>query len=44
VNAAAEMAVKMAISGENPVKELRWAGLLAGTGGAKPRARKKVKE
>jgi hypothetical protein len=24
------MAVKMALSGENPVKELRWAGFLAG--------------
>jgi hypothetical protein len=30
VNAVAEMAVKMAVSGENPVKELRWAGFLAG--------------
>jgi len=30
VNAVAEMAVKMALSGENPVKELRWAGFLAG--------------
>ncbi|HXQ97788.1 MAG TPA: hypothetical protein VN774_05055, partial [Candidatus Limnocylindrales bacterium] len=30
VNAVAEMAVKMALSGESPVKELRWAGLLAG--------------
>jgi hypothetical protein len=24
------MAVKMAVSGENPVKELRWAEFLAG--------------
>ncbi|MFZ1167848.1 MAG: hypothetical protein WAO04_11705, partial [Candidatus Sulfotelmatobacter sp.] len=30
VNAVAEMAVKMALSGENPAKELRWAGLLNG--------------
>jgi len=30
VNAVAEMAVKMAVSGESPVKELRWAGFLAG--------------
>jgi hypothetical protein len=26
----AEMAVKMAQSGANPVKEFRWAGFLAG--------------
>jgi hypothetical protein len=26
----AEMAVKMALSGENPAKELRWAGFLNG--------------
>jgi len=31
VNAVAEMAVKMALSGENPAKELRWAGFLNGT-------------
>jgi hypothetical protein len=30
VDAVAEMAVKMALSGESPVKELRWAGFLAG--------------
>src|SRR5271157_6068299 len=36
VNAVAEMAVKMAQGGENPVNELRWAGLLAGSGAAKP--------
>jgi len=35
VNAVAEMAVKMANSGENPAKELRWAGFLAGTPVAK---------
>jgi hypothetical protein len=34
VNAVAEMAVKMALSGENVVKELRWAGFLAGAGKA----------
>ena len=31
VNAVAEMAVKMAQSGTNPVKELSWAEFLAGT-------------
>src|ERR1039458_1684148 len=31
VNAVAEMAVKMAGSGENPVREMRWAEFLAGT-------------
>jgi hypothetical protein len=36
VNAVAEMAVKMALSGENPVKELRWAGFLAGGSAEKP--------
>jgi len=36
VNAVAEMAVKMALSGESVVKELRWAGFLAGAGAAKP--------
>jgi len=35
VNAVAEMAVKMALSGENPVKELRWAEFLAGAASAK---------
>jgi hypothetical protein len=30
VNAVAEMAVKMALSGENPAQELRWAGFLKG--------------
>jgi hypothetical protein len=30
VNAVAEMAVKMAQGGQSPVKELRWAGFLAG--------------
>src|ERR1700689_2559337 len=37
VNAVAEMAVKMALSGENVVKELRWAGFLAGAGKAEKR-------
>jgi hypothetical protein len=31
VNAVAEMAVKMAVTGEDPARELRWAGFLAGT-------------
>ncbi len=30
VNAVAEMAVKKALSDENPVQELRWASFLAG--------------
>jgi hypothetical protein len=30
VNAVAEMAIKMALSGENPAKEFRWASFLAG--------------
>jgi len=30
VDAVAEMAVKKALSGENPVEELRWAALLNG--------------
>jgi hypothetical protein len=30
VDAVAEMAVKKALSGENPVKELRWAAFLNG--------------
>src|SRR5579864_3827153 len=36
VNAAAEMAVKMAQSGESPVKEFRWAEFLAGAPAEKP--------
>jgi hypothetical protein len=35
VNAVAEMAVKMALSGENPAKELRWAGFLNGASSGK---------
>jgi hypothetical protein len=30
VNAVAEMAVKMAVTGEDPAREMRWAGFLAG--------------
>jgi hypothetical protein len=30
VNAVAEMAVKMALSGENPARELRWTSFLNG--------------
>jgi hypothetical protein len=40
VNAVAEMAVKMALSGENPAQELRWAGFLAGKPPAGKSARK----
>jgi hypothetical protein len=36
VNAVAEMAIKMAQSGASPVKELRWAGFLAGAAAEKP--------
>jgi hypothetical protein len=36
VNEMAEMAVKMAQSGESPMKELRWAEFLAGAGMEKP--------
>ncbi len=36
VNAVAEMAVKMAQGDQSPIKELRWAGLLAGAATAKP--------
>jgi hypothetical protein len=46
VNATTEMAVKKALSGENPLRELNWAGFLAGateaSEEAKP-ARKKSK-
>ena len=34
VNAVAEMAVKKALSDENPAQELRWASFLRGTGGS----------
>ena len=45
VNAVAEIAVKKALSEENPARELRWAGFLAGTpvAATKPPARKKAK-
>ena len=44
VNAVAEMAVKKALSEEDPARELRWAGFLSGTPAAtKPAARKKAK-
>jgi len=36
VNAAAEMAIRMAQSGVSPVRELRWAGFLAGAPAEKP--------
>lgn len=46
VNAVAEMSVKKALSDEDPARELRWAGFLAGappTAPAKPAARKRAK-
>ena len=43
VNAVAEMAVKMATEGQNPVRELRWAEFLAGADTAKTAAKKKAK-
>jgi hypothetical protein len=45
VNAVAELAVKKALSDENPAKELRWAAFLAGAkpAAAKPGGRKAVK-
>jgi hypothetical protein len=45
VDAVAEMAVKMALSGENPVEELRWASFLNGPQWVEmraPRVRKKA--
>jgi hypothetical protein len=36
VNAVADMAIKLAQSGANTEKELRWAGFLAGNLAAKP--------
>jgi hypothetical protein len=42
VNAVAELAVKKALSDENPARELRWAAFLAGPT-SKPAARKKAK-
>jgi hypothetical protein len=41
VNAAAEMAVNMARSEENPVKELRWAEFLAGIPADEPKTPRK---
>jgi glutathione synthase/RimK-type ligase-like ATP-grasp enzyme len=48
VNAVAEMAVKKALSDENPGRELRWAALLAGEGpvavpAAKATAKKRIR-
>jgi hypothetical protein len=44
VNAVAEMAVKLALHGKNPAKELRWATFLNGHGEEpKAPARKKRK-
>jgi hypothetical protein len=48
VNAVAELAVKKALSDENPARELRWAAFLAGEkpsgmAAARPVAKKKAK-
>jgi hypothetical protein len=44
VNAVAEMAVKMAQSGENPVKEMRWSSFLTSPREeTKPVAKKRTK-
>jgi len=46
VNAVAEMAVKKALSDENPARELRWAAFLAGpveVSAPKPSAKKRAK-
>jgi hypothetical protein len=44
VNAVAEMAVNMTLSGQNATRELRWATFLAGNEEpAKPSARRKRK-
>jgi len=46
VNAVAEMAVKKALSEENPAQELRWAAFLAGpveVATPRPTARKRAK-
>jgi glutathione synthase/RimK-type ligase-like ATP-grasp enzyme len=43
VNAVAEMAVKKALSEENPARELRWAAFLAGVPTAAKPVRKKAK-
>jgi hypothetical protein len=43
VNAVAELAVKKALSEENPARELRWAPFLTGEKVAKPAAKKRAK-
>ena len=43
VNAVAELAVKKALSEENPARELRWAAFLAGEKAAKPVAKKRAR-
>ncbi|MGA2647634.1 MAG: hypothetical protein ABSF15_23275, partial [Candidatus Sulfotelmatobacter sp.] len=40
VNAVAEMAVKMAVTGEDPAREMRWAAFLAGKPPAEKPGRK----
>jgi glutathione synthase/RimK-type ligase-like ATP-grasp enzyme len=41
VNAVAELALKKALSDENPSRELRWAGFLSGADVRKPAAKKR---
>ena len=43
VNAVAELAVKKALSEENPARELRWAAFLAGEKAPKPVAKKRAR-
>jgi hypothetical protein len=43
VNAVAELAVKKALSDENPARELRWASFLTGSPAAAPKAPAKKK-
>jgi glutathione synthase/RimK-type ligase-like ATP-grasp enzyme len=43
VNAVADLAVKKALSEENPARELRWSAFLAGEKAAKPVAKKRAR-
>lgn len=43
VNAVADLAVKKALSDENPARELRWSAFLAGEKAAKPAAKKRAR-
>ena len=44
VNAVAEMAVKMAQTGEDPARELRWAGFLNGPDADEAKPARKAKK